>query len=139
MRSSLALVLVFLSMIEFPVAAHANPKPDKPKSVAQGTWGGEHVEMTVDANGAAFEFDCANASVTEPLALDKNGRFAAKGAYRRESGAARADGGGAATPADFTGTVDGKKMKLQMKIEGIPEPQVFELELDGKAQLTKCM
>src|SRR5215203_6116873 len=38
--------------------------------VAEGTWGGAHLRLSVGGEGAQLEFDCAHGEISGPLVLD---------------------------------------------------------------------
>lgn len=63
-----------------------------PTSVAPleaGTWGGEHVLVTVGGPSARFEFDCAHGRTDAPIMLDGHGHFRATGVLVTEGGPTR--------------------------------------------------
>lgn len=77
-------------------------------SVATGTWGGDHIGLEVTDKGAQVDFDCAHGSIDEPLTLDSDGRFGAKGSYAPEGpGPQREDQSGQGRPARYAGRVQG--------------------------------
>src|SRR4051794_5901396 len=53
--------------------------------VATGNWGGQNVQMDVTENGARLRFSCAHGSIEQPIALDAEGRFSAKGTFVAEA------------------------------------------------------
>src|SRR5258708_2488613 len=55
-------------------------------SVLPGTWGGDHLTMTVASDNTHFEFDCAHGDVATALALDSHGQFSQTGVFVREHG-----------------------------------------------------
>src|SRR5437588_11373442 len=69
-----------------PSRANRIHATDEAKTIATGTWGGEHVRMEVTKTGAEIEFDCAHGQTTEPIALDKRGNFDAPGTFTPEHG-----------------------------------------------------
>ena len=54
--------------------------------VSIGTWGGEHVLLTVTADGAHLDFDCASGDIMRPLTLDSNRRLAVDGVFLQKRG-----------------------------------------------------
>jgi len=101
-----------------------------------GTWGGEHIAMTVDGEGAQIEFDCAVGDISSPIILDADGRFSIRGTYRAESPAPVNEGGGG--NAVYTGTLKGDKLQLGIAIDGRSEPLSFELTHNQPGKLAKC-
>jgi hypothetical protein len=113
----------------------------KTSPLAPGEWGGEHIQLTVTAEGATAELDCAHATIPAPVLLDKKGRFAAKGTWVREHGGPIHVGETAnASPARFTGTVTkGRTMKLEVtREEDGQDLGSFELGLGQRARIHKC-
>src|SRR5262249_24911263 len=49
------------------------------ESVPNGTWGGDHVVLTVTDGGGTVEMDCAHGTLDHPLQLDDAGRFSVAG------------------------------------------------------------
>ena len=54
--------------------------------MTKGTWGGNHISMEVTDDGAQIEYDCAHGTISEPLRIDSQGKFSAKGTHVRERG-----------------------------------------------------
>jgi hypothetical protein len=59
-------------------SADANPTPG---FVQQGSWYGSGIQMTVNAQGATIQFNCATGSVPEVLTLDSNNSFDLSGTF----------------------------------------------------------
>src|SRR5262245_7180235 len=75
-----------------PLVAPSDAEAGKrPRLLASGQWGGEHVQLDVAADGARIEFDCGHGSITEPFALKPDGGFDLAGTYTREGGPTRQD------------------------------------------------
>lgn len=118
------------------------PRPAKKmETVSIGSWGGMHVGMEVDANGAQLDFDCAHATITQPLKLDTNGNFDAEGLYVRERGGpVHSNDDQSGQPAHFKGRLNGNSLTLTILIEGAAEPiGPFTLEFGKYARVFKCM
>jgi hypothetical protein len=101
-----------------------------------GQWGARGANLSVGADGARLEQDCASGSFA-PVAIDANGRFSAKGRYDAHgSGPQRADvppGGNAA----FEGRLDGDTLRLTIRpAEGAP--QQLTLLRGKRAKLIRC-
>ena len=77
-----------------------------------GQWGSTGISMTVTADGATIEFDCARAKITGPITVDASGQFSATGIYVQEHGGPVYVGDDQGRPALFTGTTDGTKLSL---------------------------
>jgi hypothetical protein len=128
-------VLVLLLM----VACASNPGgATRLDRVPNGTWGGEHVRLTVEDAGGKIEFDCAHGNLDEPLVLDASGHFDVKGSLVGEGGPVRKDDAGNARPARYRGETDGESMSLEVTLEGGESAGTFSLAKGGSARLVKC-
>lgn len=109
--------------------------------VQPGSWGGEHIALTVTQIGASFEIDCAHGTIDEALKLDGNGRFSAAGVYIRERGGPDREGQRPDShPARFTGWTDGQRMTLTITLSDTGQPIMeFSLALNKEPQMTKCL
>ena len=83
-----------------------------------GNWGGMHIVLEVTANNATFEFDCAHGVVTEPILLDKDGRFDVIGSYVVEGPGPVRQGNEKGSNARYSGTVHDDTITLKVKPEG---------------------
>jgi hypothetical protein len=89
------------------------PGPDG--FVPEGTWGGDHVQLTVSQGGAAIQFDCAFGSLPAPISLD-HGEFNVIGLFVQEHG-------GPVRPGEqlpqfcvvYSGSVYGSLMTLRVR------------------------
>lgn len=102
-------------------------------------WGGEHVEMQITAQGATLEFDCAHGAIAEPVRIEKDGTFVAKGTYGAERPGPARDGGPADPKATYSGTVTGDAMALRIVIDGQdPKGLGFQLTRNHPGTVRKC-
>ena len=108
------------------------------QTVPAGTWGGDHITMTVTAEGAELEFDCAGATIQGPIGLDSKGNFRVRGTYRAEHAAPSQGGENQQPEATFTGSVKGDTMNLQIAVSGLPDRMDFTLTRGQEGRLTKC-
>jgi len=67
--------LLLVAVVSVGLLAAARAEPDRPKTVPEGRWGGQHVLLDVGKEGARVEFDTAHGTIGEPLVLDEKGRF----------------------------------------------------------------
>lgn len=113
----------------------------KMETVSIGSWGGQHIRMEVDANGAQLDFDCAHATINQPLKLDANGNFDATGFYVQERGGpVRANEDQSGQPAHFKGRLAGKALTLTIVLDSSADAiGPFTLELGKNARIFKCM
>lgn len=106
--------------------------------LAEGVWGGPHIQMTVGPEGIAVEMDCAHGAVDGPVAVGSDGRFRASGTYAAEHGGPVREGEEAGRPAVYEGRVEGTKLTLVIKVGG-EEVGAFELVHGRSGRITKCL
>ena len=109
--------------------------------VPQGTWGGDHVELVLDAAHGTLEFDCAHGTMEAPIPVDREGAFNVTGIFVREHGGPIRDGEPPDQhPAIYSGTTDGKRMTLTVALSDESQPiGTFELALGGQPRVVKCL
>jgi len=90
--------------------------PEVPALVV-GEWGGEHLGLVADADGAELEFDCATGEITEAIVPDAAGEFEVAGFHiPGHGGPIRDDETPVKLPARFFGTIRGDKMTLDITV-----------------------
>ncbi len=117
------------------------PASDRARSaVPAGVWGGEHINLEITERGALVEYDCARGEISEPLRLDAEGRFQARGNYVAEHGGPVRDGEApAGRPASYSGSVRGRTMKLTVTLtEASERIGTFTLAQGSEGDLVKC-
>ena len=78
-----------------------------------GTWGGEHISMTVMDSGITLEYDCAHGTIDEPINPDEQGRFEVTGIHIIEHGGpVRSDEIPDKHPALYKGKIEENVMTL---------------------------
>jgi len=140
-----AIVLLMAITIEMCASVAKGSTPSQETSeesglVWIGPWGGQDVEMQVNAHGATVEFACANGHISEPLLIDANGKFRARGTFQRQHGGPnRRDESASGIDVTYTGAVEGNTMKLEFVL---PEKQQhqgpFTLVRGQEGRLRKC-
>jgi len=129
-------VLVVLMLLT--ISAAAGIQKMRVKLISRGLWGGQHISMQVGAKSATIEYDCATGVIDGPLFVDAIGDFELRGTHRPERGGPiRADDSSKGQPATYTGSIQGKKMTLTLKV-GDLEPETFTLEKGKEGELVKC-
>lgn len=104
-----------------------------------GNWGGLHAGLVLTASGGRIEFDCASGSIDAPLHADTSGAFSATGTYAGgHGGPVRQDAPDARQPAQYQGTVSGKRMELTVSSGGETIGS-FQLERDGNGPMARCL
>jgi hypothetical protein len=137
MRKSRSVLSVFNLVVIYVLAICTNASAH-PKALPTGTWGGDHIIMTVNAQGADIDFDCAVGSIGEPVTLDANGRFTLRGIYKAESPAPVSASGGAGNEAVYSGTLKGESLHLEISVVGRSQHLSFDLKYNQSGNITKC-
>ncbi|HEX8493386.1 MAG TPA: hypothetical protein VF658_11130 [Pyrinomonadaceae bacterium] len=144
----IAAIIIFPLLVS--LAAQANIGQSRKKrlgaakrmeTVSIGDWGGQHVQMEVSRDGAQLDFDCAHATISQPLKLDRSRRFDVKGFYAQEHGGPiRADEDQNGSPARFKGSLNGKTLTLMVTLEGSAESiGPFTLRFGQAPRIVKCL
>jgi hypothetical protein len=72
--------------------------------------------MEVTARQATIEYDCAHATIDQPIVLDRHGRFSVSGRQFPEHGGPVRQEDEEGHPARFSGEVKGNSMTLKVEI-----------------------
>lgn len=109
--------------------------------MTKGTWGGNHISMQVTDEGAKVEYDCAHGTISEPLRVDSQGKFSARGTHVRERGGPqRADDEDKGEPVIYSGSTDGKTATFTITNSATDEViGTFTLTLGKPGRITKCL
>lgn len=112
-----------------------------PSSPVTGSWGGEHIGLTLDAGGGALEYDCAAGRIDEPLVTGPAGEFAANGSHTPGTGGPERLGQGRPSyPARYSGHVSGETMRLRVSVPARNlELGPYELRRGAEPQLLRCL
>jgi hypothetical protein len=117
----------------------AKPMFIKKDKVPNGSWGGDHMMLSVTDDGAALEFACANGQIKEPLVLDSKGWFDVAGVYVQEHPGPVRLGEDNNQSARYTGNVDGEVLTLTIKLSNSGETVgPFTFNLGKKTRIFKC-
>lgn len=105
-----------------------------------GMWGGQHVRLVVEGDGATLEFDCARGAINAPFVTDAEGRFDLPGTLTRESGGPiRIGMEPKPQPARYSGRVEGATMTLTLKLKGDAQPpESYTLARGSEGHIVKC-
>ena len=114
------------------------PASDRARSaVPAGVWGGEHINLEITERGALVEYNCARGEIPEPLRLDAEGRFQARGITSRTRGRS-ATAKLPRRPASYCGSIRGRTMKLTVTLtEASERIGTFTLAQGGEGDLVK--
>ena len=117
-----------------------NLSANKDDTVMTGEWGGEHIGMQVNEDGADIEYDCANGRINQRITLDKNGKFELTGTYTIERGGpVREDKPQPTYSARYAGIVKDKTMTLTVTlIDNKKDVGTFTLTHAARARVMKC-
>jgi hypothetical protein len=123
-----------------PSPAPATPSPN-PRAVATGTWGGQHIALNVNDNGAEIDYDCAHGSIAERIVPDGEGKFVVKGRHVKERGGpVRHDEDHSGEAALYHGSIDGETMTLTVTLPGTRETVGTYTLTRGKiGRIRKCL
>lgn len=91
-------------------ATRSMPSRNVPTNGMTGTWGGDHVTITVGAASAILAYDCGHGTIDEPFVTDAKGTFNLVGTHVPESPGPVRPGEPVSHPALYKGTTDGKTM-----------------------------
>jgi len=123
-------------IVLLPIAAGVGVPPTM-RTIAAGPWGGPHVNLTVTPEGFTLEFDCAAGSAKGPPVIDRKGRFKLYGTYVSQPGSP--SGPREAHPAEYSGSVKGKLMTLDVKLTDSKQSiGIYKLVFGQLQRLNKC-
>lgn len=110
------------------------------RSVPLGTWGGEHIRIIVNADGASVEYDCAHGTLVGTLILNAENKFTITGSHMREGpGPIRIGITRKSRPARYEGKVTGDDMTLTVTLTDTDdEVGTFTLRRGSEGRLRKC-
>jgi hypothetical protein len=138
-KARLAFSALLLGAVASIVACSRGPAAPSPPLT--GTWGGDHVSLTIAAAGEHLEFDCAHGDIPGPFALDGRSAFNAAGTFVREHGGPiRVDEVLDARPALYTGSVTADAMILTVQLIDTREQiGTFTLIRGAPGRVVKCL
>ena len=105
-----------------------------------GTWGGDHVRITVGAASSLLEYDCARGSIDQPVTVDAAGRFDLAGTHVTEHPGPVLETPLTVHPARYTGSTDGKTMTYTVTLTDTNQTfGPYTLALDAPGRVVKCL
>ena len=111
-------------------------------STILGSWGGEHLGMVIDPNGAPLDYGCAVGRIDEPIITDKNGNFEVRGTHSPAHGGPSYEGDPPLPkyPAVYRGWTNGSKMTLTItRTDTNMNIGTFTLNLGKSPMLDRCL
>ena len=105
-------------------------------------WGGHGVIMTMTAQGATLEFDCAQGTIAQPIRPDATGQFQVPGTYTPERGGpvSKANPPNAVN-AIYKGSIQADSMYLEVILgdnQKEQAPQPLRLSRGKAGRLVRC-
>lgn len=138
--AQIAAVALAFGVIHGAACASAMPAGRQDRRLPPGTWGGEHVALTVTDSGGHFEFDCAAGDIAKPLVVDDTGRFAMDGVFVQERpGAIRMGEQPERKPARYLGQLADKTLTFDVTLVDSKDAiGHFTVTLDATPRVRKC-
>jgi hypothetical protein len=106
----------------------------------QGRWGGDHIGLNVESDGAAVDFDCAAGSIDGPFLTDSSGRFALAGSWWFTPPVVSEGWQPEKHPARYSGVVNAGTMTLTITL--LDENQFlgsFTLAFNQTPRIVRCL
>ena len=127
--------------IAFSSGCAGSVSPLNPSPVPLGTWGGDHVTMTILATGTHVELDCAHGDFSGALSIDSRNQFSVAGTFVREHGGPiREDQPPDTHPAVYAGSVQSNSMALTIRLLDTGDPiGSFSLAHGAQGRIVKCL
>jgi hypothetical protein len=111
----------------------------EPRTVKPGEWGGSHARLTVRADGAVVEFDCARGYIPGKIPLNSKGEFEVRGRYTAEHGGpVRKGDDKTSIPVKYRGSVRDATLTLETTGDDGSALGTFVLSHGVQARLMKC-
>ncbi len=116
--------------------------PSTPSSIVlTGTWGGDHIRLTVADSGSDLEFDCAQGEIPGRVMANARNEFNVAGTFVREHGGPiRVGDLPDSHPAAYVGLVTATTMTLTLRLTDTNEVVgSFTLLRDTPGRVVKCV
>lgn len=110
-----------------------------PVTDLRGSWGGEHLGLTVTDASSSLTFDCASGTIAEPFTLDAAGYFDLNGTYTPGTGGPEPVPPPPTRPAAYSGRVIGASMTLKVGLEEELPDSTFTLRQGESPQIYACL
>ena len=134
----------WLSATAIVLAGCGATAPTKLAHVPLGSWGGDHIHLTVNDANATVQLDCAHGTIDAPLITDRDGRFDVAGTFVQEHGGPIHEGEiPDSHPARYVGRADRSSMTITIRL--LDNPQAigligpFAAELGRPPRLVRCL
>jgi hypothetical protein len=105
-----------------------------------GKWGGDRVNLVLDARGGRLNYDCGSGVIQSPLKPDRRGNFVVKGTHSADmSGPMMGDMVHSASPALYSGHVAGNILTLTVRRVGAASGDTYTLKQGHQVKLIRCL
>jgi hypothetical protein len=134
-----------LALLAFTFALPLSQSALAREPLPPGTWNGRGASVVVTQKDTALEFDCAHASIPQPIRfVAKTGAFWEFGKYVPERGGPIPPGEPQAYEALFFGKVIGDRIDLGIEVFDYPAPGSatdvqYDVTRDAPVDLVKCL
>ncbi|WP_291993982.1 hypothetical protein [Candidatus Accumulibacter sp. ACC003] len=127
-----------VAIIGGSLVATASEAAEVPGPVV-GAWGGDRLNLILDVQGGKLDYDCGSGSINEPLRIDSQGQFTARGAHTaHHAGPEMAAGTATTRAATYDGRVFGTVLELRVRIDDEAIVRSYRLEKNQKVKLIRC-
>ena len=131
----------WLPIVSAVMAAACAPVPASQSGALVGTYGGQHIRMTIAAAGSAIEYDCAAGTLVGPLPV--RGSFMNAGTHTPGTGGPERQGEiRPAYPATYSGRVIADRIELAVDVD-LPSGRTrlgpFRLQRGPEGNLLRCL
>ena len=122
-------------------ASTCDGSPSSPSPLPVGSWGGDHIALTIARTATHIEFDCAHGDIPTALTVDARNGFDVPGTFVREHGGPIREGEAADShPARYVGSVTDRMMVLTVRLTDGNEPiGTYALSRDAPGRVVKCL
>lgn len=115
LRSLGIVSVVFMCAASLASACGISLQQGRDSDASPDVWGGMHVSMEMNAQGATLEFDCAHGTMLQPIKVNAKGEFRVQGTYTPEHGGPiQRNNPPHDLPAVYKGTIQGDMMHLEI-------------------------
>jgi hypothetical protein len=108
----------------------------------QGTWGGQHIGLSVGTLDTDVQFDCAEGTIMGPYLVEQDGSFSWNGRFTRGTGGPASLNSPDRPPsveATYAGVVRGPEMTMTVELADHTIIGPFALERFTEPRLTRCL
>jgi hypothetical protein len=115
--------------------------PSGPSAVLNGTWGGDHIALTVADTATHLEFDCAHGDIPGRLMVNARSELDVGGTFVREHGGPiRVGEAPDSHPAAYVGSATAATMRLTVRLTDTNELiGTFTLSRGSPGRVVKCL